>query len=78
MNNSTEYPKWVRREQDIGLVLCNTAAEEQALLDDWAAQKLARAEEAAAAAKAEASQAEEAAQVVLGAAAPAPAQGKRR
>jgi hypothetical protein len=30
------YPKWVKRAPDIGAVLVLNAADEQALLDDWA------------------------------------------
>jgi hypothetical protein len=60
-----EYPKFVTRATGIGPVLCLNAAEEKKLLDDWDAEQLAKAEEAAAAAKAEAVAAEEAAKLVL-------------
>lgn len=61
----SEYPKWVQRAPHIGAVLCQNAKEEQTLLGDWDAEKLAEAEAAAAEAQAGAAQAEEATKLSL-------------
>jgi hypothetical protein len=60
-----DYPKWVQRDQHIGPVLCRNAKEEQALLEDWEAQKLEAAEAEAKAAKELAAEAKAAAEVAL-------------
>lgn len=71
----SEYPKWVQRTPDIGAVLCRNAKEEQKLAEDWEAEQLEKAEEAAAQAEADAAQAKEAATVTLG---QTQGQGKRK
>lgn len=59
------YPKWVQRAPHIGPVLCLNAAEEKKLLDDWDAEQLAVAQEAAAAAEQLAKDAKAQAEIVI-------------
>lgn len=65
----SDYPKWVQREQHIGPVLCRNEKEERELLNSWASEQEAKAEEEARikaeAEKQDASDAEEASKVVL-------------
>ena len=59
------YPKWITRAQGIGPVLVQDEKEEKQLREDWDAEQLAIAEEAAAEAKAAAVEAEKAAKLAL-------------
>lgn len=59
------FPKWVQRAPGIGAVLCQNQKEEDKLLADWDAEKLAEAEAANSEAQANAAQAEEAAKLTL-------------
>lgn len=59
------YPKWITRANGIGPVLVLNEKEEKQLMDDWDAEQLTIAEDAAAEAKAAALAAEEDAKVVL-------------
>jgi len=61
------YPKWITRAPGIGPVLVQDETEEKQLREDWDAEQLALAEEAAAQAKADAAEAEKAAKLALGA-----------
>jgi hypothetical protein len=59
------YPKWITRAPGIGPVLVQDEKEEKQLREDWDAEQLALAEEAAAEAKVAAVEAEKAAKLAL-------------
>lgn len=59
------YPAWVQRAPHIGPVLCQNAAEEKKLMDDWNAEQLVQAEAATEAAEADAEAAKQEAEVKL-------------
>ena len=65
MSNGTEYPKWVKRDEHIGPVLCRNEKEERELLNAWETEQVEKAEAEAEAAKKLAAEAKEEAQVVL-------------
>lgn len=60
-----EYPKWVKRDEHIGPVLCRNEKEERELLNAWESEQAEKAEAEAEAAKKLAAEAEEAAQVAV-------------
>lgn len=60
-----EFPKWVKRAEHIGAVLCLNAEEEATLLKDWAESEAARLKEEALAKKQSAQDDLEAAQLAL-------------
>lgn len=60
-----EYPKWVKRDEHIGPVLCRNEKEERELLNAWETEQAEKAEAEAEAAKKLAAEAEAAAKVEL-------------
>lgn len=63
--STNEYPKWVKRAEHIGPVLCRNEKEERELLNSWDTEQEAIAQVEAEAAKEQAAEAKEAAQVAL-------------
>ena len=63
--STNEYPKWVKRAEDIGPVLCRNEKEERELLNSWDTEQEAIAQAEAEAAEEQAAEAKEAAQVAL-------------
>jgi hypothetical protein len=62
---ANEYPKWVQRDQNIGAVLCCNKAEEDELLGDWQAAKVAEAKKEAEAAEKDAAEAKAQAELTI-------------
>lgn len=60
-----EYPKWVKRDEHIGPVLCRNEKEERELLNSWESEQAEKAEAEAETAKKLVAEAEAAAKVEL-------------
>lgn len=62
---SGEYPKWVKRDEHVGPVLCLNEKQERELLNAWETEQAEKAEAEAKAAAEQAAEAEEAAKIAL-------------